>query len=152
MSSCPKWPHCHGAGGSGGGGGWVALVVIAVVVAVAAKVGQAVARGAEEAARVLAVVFEVVLIALGSAAGIGVLAVLIWVGVRLRRRQLARQAARVPPLAPLVNGWTLAPVGTHQRAAVALDAVRPAIEPSRIIDPGVALPGTARSRAALPRK
>jgi hypothetical protein len=149
MSSSCRGLHC---GGCGKGSGGIALAVIIALVLIVAAVGRSVARGAEEAARVLSVVLEVVLVTLASAAGIGVLGALIWAGVRLRRRQLARQAARVPPLAPPVNGYTLAPVSTHQRAAVALDAVRPAIEPSRIIDPGVALPGTTRSQAALPRK
>lgn len=82
--------HCPGCGD---GGGWLGLVLIVVLIAIAAKVGQAVARGAAEAAHVLAVVLEVVFITIASAAGIGTLAALTWAGIHIHRRYANRAAA-----------------------------------------------------------
>lgn len=90
MSGSCKGLHCPGCGD---GGGWVALVLIVAGAAIAVKVGKAVSRAVGEAFHVLAVVLEVVLISIASAAGLGVLAGLTWAGIRIHRRYAVRVAA-----------------------------------------------------------
>ena len=78
------------------GGGWLAVVIIGAAVAIAAKAGHAVASAGAAAGHVLAVVLEVVLITIASAAGVAVLAALGWAGLRVSRWRVARRVA-VPP-------------------------------------------------------
>lgn len=87
--SC-KGLHCGGCGKGGGGAVPIGLIVLVVI---GAWVCSAVAPAVGEAFHVLAVVLEVVLITIASAAGLGVLAGLTWAGIRIHRRYAARAAA-----------------------------------------------------------
>lgn len=90
VSGSCKGLHCGGCGKGGGAAAPVGLVVLLVVIAAAVK---AVAPAVSEAFHVLAVVLEVVLITIASAAGLGVLAGLTWAGIRIHRRYAVRAAA-----------------------------------------------------------
>ena len=93
--SC-KGLHCGGCGKGGGGAVPIGLIVLVVI---GAWVCSAVAPAVGEAFHVLAVVLEVVLITIASAAGLGVLAGLTWAGIRIHRRYAARAAAAGSPRA-----------------------------------------------------
>jgi len=89
MSKC-RGLHCPGCGK---GGGWL-LLALAVVV-IAAWIRKTAGKAISEAGHVLAVVLEVALITVASAAGIAVLAGLGWAGLKVRRRYTNRAAAAV---------------------------------------------------------
>jgi len=95
---CPGL-HCDGCRSGSGALGALAVLVVLVV---GASVAPAVERAASAVLRVVVDVLEITAIALASIAGLGLITGGVLVGVRVRRRVLARRQRAALRGAPVV--------------------------------------------------